>query len=167
MAFWTRRLSIRIYKDQFGVERQKCAAPRSGLLSPNKGIETVLRALPEVVKKFPDLVYIILGATHPNLVREHGEAYRLTLERLAKDLGDQAACQFLQPLRGPEGVEGVSGRGRYLYHRSYLERSQSHFDTLAYAFGTGKAVISTLLTRRRNFSAMDSASLFLSTIRGR
>src|SRR5271154_1685783 len=74
------------YKDQFGVEG-KHVLLTFGLLSPNKGIENVLRALPEIVKKFPNLVYIILGATHPNLVREHGEAYRLSLERMAQDLG--------------------------------------------------------------------------------
>jgi len=56
-----------------------------GLLSPNKGIEHVLNALPHIVAEFPDVVYIVLGATHPNELREHGEAYRLSLEILAKE----------------------------------------------------------------------------------
>ena len=74
------------YKDQFGVEG-KHVLLTFGLLSPNKGIEYVLRALPEVIREFPNLVYMVLGATHPNLVRDQGESYRLSLERLARDLG--------------------------------------------------------------------------------
>ena len=74
------------YKDQFGVEG-KLVALTFGLLSPNKGIEHMLRAMPAILKEFPNFVYIVLGATHPNLVREQGERYRLSLERLAKDLG--------------------------------------------------------------------------------
>ena len=71
------------YKDKFGVEG-KVVLLTFGLLSPNKGIEHVLNALPGIVTEFPNLVYIVLGATHPNLVREQGEAYRFSLERLAK-----------------------------------------------------------------------------------
>src|SRR5256714_9881501 len=65
------------YKDQFGVEGRRVLLT-FGLLSPNKGIEQVLNALPEILAEFPDVVYIILGATHPNEVREQGEAYRLS-----------------------------------------------------------------------------------------
>src|SRR5690606_9720795 len=71
------------YKDEFGVEG-KLVLLTFGLLSPNKGIEQVLNALPEILDEFPDVVYIILGATHPNLLRDQGEAYRFSLERLAK-----------------------------------------------------------------------------------
>src|SRR6202047_5106187 len=71
------------FKDQFGVEG-RIVLLTFGLLSPNKGIEYVLNALPEILKEFPDVVYIVLGATHPNELREHGEAYRLSLEILAK-----------------------------------------------------------------------------------
>ena len=74
------------YKDQFGVEGQ-ARALTFGLLSPNKGIEHMLRAVPEILEEFPNFVYIVLGATHPNLVRDQGERYRLSLERLARDLG--------------------------------------------------------------------------------
>src|ERR1041384_8086558 len=73
------------YKDRFGVEGRSVALT-FGLLSPNKGIEHMLRALPAIVQRHPNFVYIILGATHPNLIREQGEAYRLKLERLAQDL---------------------------------------------------------------------------------
>src|SRR5207248_9511526 len=74
------------YKDQFGVEG-KFVALTFGLLAPNKGIELMLRAMPAILKEYPNFVYIVLGATHPTLIREQGERYRISLERLAKDLG--------------------------------------------------------------------------------
>ena len=74
------------YKDQFSVEGRPVLLT-FGLLSPNKGIENVLNALPEIVAEFPEVVYIILGATHPSLVRDEGETYRLSLQRIARDNG--------------------------------------------------------------------------------
>src|SRR5207244_4021268 len=71
------------FKDQFGVEG-RVVLLTFGLLSPNKGIEHVLNALPHIVAEFADVVYIILGSTHPNELREHAETYRLSLEILAK-----------------------------------------------------------------------------------
>src|SRR5271157_1884259 len=71
------------YKDQFGVGGRKVLLT-FGLLSPNKGIEHVLNALPEIVAEFPDAVYILLGATHPNELRRMGETYRLKLETVAR-----------------------------------------------------------------------------------
>jgi glycosyltransferase involved in cell wall biosynthesis len=71
------------YKGQFGVTGKKVLLT-FGLLSPNKGIEHVLQALPEIVAEFPDVVYIVLGATHPNELRTRGEAYRLGLEAIAR-----------------------------------------------------------------------------------
>ena len=129
------------YKDQFGVEG-KHVLLTFGLLSPNKGIENVLRALPEVVKKFPNLVYIILGATHPNLVREQGEAYRLTLERLAKDLGIKRHVSFYNRFVDQAELKVFLGVAD-LYITPYLNPAQATSGTLAYAFGCGKAVIST------------------------
>lgn len=129
------------YKDQFGVEGKQVLLT-FGLLSPNKGIENVLRALPAVVKKFPDLIYIILGATHPNLVREHGEAYRLSLERLAQDLGIKRHVSFYNRFVEFEELKAFLGVAD-LYVTPYLNAAQSTSGTLAYAFGSGKAVIST------------------------
>src|SRR5690348_6339307 len=71
------------FKDQFGVEG-RVVLLTFGLLSPNKGIEHVLNALPDILAEFPNVVYVVLGATHPNELREHGEAYRVSLEMLAK-----------------------------------------------------------------------------------
>ena len=76
------------FKDEFGVAGKQVLLT-FGLLSPNKGIEFALRALPDIIRDFPNIVYIVLGQTHPNLLRDEGEAYRLTLERLAKDLDVQ------------------------------------------------------------------------------
>jgi glycosyltransferase involved in cell wall biosynthesis len=129
------------YKDQFGVEG-KHVLLTFGLLSPNKGIENVLRALPEVVKKFPNLIYIILGATHPNLVREHGEAYRLSLERMAQDLGIKRHVSFYNRFVDFEELKAFLGVAD-IYITPYLNATQSTSGTLAYAFGSGKAVIST------------------------
>ena len=71
-----------------------------GLLSPNKGIEYVLNALPQILAEFPDVVYIVLGATHPNELREHGEAYRVSLEMLAKKNKIEKNVIFYNRFRG-------------------------------------------------------------------
>jgi glycosyltransferase involved in cell wall biosynthesis len=129
------------YKDQFGVEGKNVLLT-FGLLSPNKGIETMLRAIPEIVKKFPNLVYIVLGATHPNLVRENGEAYRLSLERLAQDLGIKGHVSFFNRFVDLEQLKIFLGVCD-IYITPYLNAAQITSGTLAYAFGSGKAVIST------------------------
>jgi glycosyltransferase involved in cell wall biosynthesis len=128
-------------KDQFGVAG-KHVVLTFGLLSPNKGIEYVLHALPEVIHEFPNLVYMLLGATHPNLVREQGESYRLSLERLVGDLGIGKHVVFYNRfVELHELTEFIAAADIYL--TPYLEQSQITSGTLAYAFGCGKAVIST------------------------
>jgi glycosyltransferase involved in cell wall biosynthesis len=129
------------FKDQFGVEG-KHVLLTFGLLSPNKGIESVLRALPEIVKEFPKLVYIVLGATHPNLLREHGEAYRLSLERMAHDLGIKRHVSFYNRFVDLEELKNFLGVAD-VYITPYLNAAQITSGTLAYAIGSGKAVIST------------------------
>src|SRR5205823_1188286 len=74
------------YKDQFGVEG-RLVLLTFGLLNPGKGVEYVIEALPEIVRAHPTVVYLVLGATHPNLIARDGESYRLSLERLAEDRG--------------------------------------------------------------------------------
>jgi glycosyltransferase involved in cell wall biosynthesis len=129
------------YKDQFGVDG-KFVALTFGLLSPNKGIEHAFRALPAVVREFPNFVYIVLGATHPNLVREEGEKYRLSLERMAKDLGIKKHVIFYNRfVELSELKEFLAAADIYL--TPYLNPAQITSGALAYAFGCGKAVIST------------------------
>lgn len=129
------------YKDQFGVEG-RLVLLTFGLLSPNKGIENVLNALPAILAEFPNVVYIVLGATHPNLVREHGEAYRLGLERLAKKNKVQKHVIFYNRFVELEELKEFIGAAD-LYITPYLNEAQITSGTLAYAFGAGKAVIST------------------------
>ncbi|MDB6015685.1 MAG: hypothetical protein JWR19_174 [Pedosphaera sp.] len=129
------------YKDQFGVEG-RLVLLTFGLLSPNKGIENVLNALPEIVAEFPNIVYIVLGATHPNLVRECGEAYRMSLERLAQKNKVQKHVIFYNRFVDIEELKEFIGAAD-LYLTPYLNEAQITSGTLAYAFGAGKAVVST------------------------
>src|ERR1035441_5400871 len=124
------------YKDQFGVAG-RVVLLTFGLLSPNKGIEHVLNALPQILAEFPNVVYIVLGATHPNLLREQGESYRLSLERLARDLGIRKNVIFYNrfvELR--ELLEFIGAAD--IYVTPYLNPAQITSGTLAYAFGCGK-----------------------------
>jgi len=129
------------YKEKFNVEGLTVLLT-FGLLSPNKGIETALEALPYVVEKHPDTVYIILGATHPEIKKIDGEKYRLSLERKVMDLkiGDNVVFHNrfvdLQEL-----TEYMSCCDVYL--TPYLAKEQITSGTLAYAVGMGKAVVST------------------------
>jgi glycosyltransferase involved in cell wall biosynthesis len=129
------------YKDQFGVEG-RVVLLTFGLLSPNKGIEYVLNALPAILAEFPNVVYIILGATHPNELREQGEAYRLSLERLAKKNNVQKNVIFYNRFVELEQLKEFIGAAD-LYITPYINEAQSTSGTLAYTFGAGKAVIST------------------------
>jgi glycosyltransferase involved in cell wall biosynthesis len=129
------------YKDQFGVEGRPVALT-FGLLSPNKGIEHMLRAVPEILKTFPNFAYIVLGATHPDLVRDQGERYRLSLERLARDLGIRKNVIFYNRfVELKELTEFI--RAADVYVTPYLNPAQITSGTLAYSFGCGKAIVST------------------------
>jgi glycosyltransferase involved in cell wall biosynthesis len=129
------------FKDQFGVEG-KVVLLTFGLLSPNKGIEYVLNALPQILAEFPDVVYIVLGATHPNELREHGEAYRLSLEILARKNKLEKNVVFYNRFVDLENLKEFIGAAD-LYITPYLTEAQITSGTLAYTFGAGKAVIST------------------------
>ena len=129
------------YKDQFGVEGKQVFLT-FGLLSPQKGIENVLRAMPEILKEFPNVVYVILGATHPNLVKEQGEIYRMSLERISADLGIKRNVIFYNRFVDIEELKAFIGMCD-IYITPYINKAQITSGTLAYAFGSGKAVIST------------------------
>jgi glycosyltransferase involved in cell wall biosynthesis len=129
------------YKDLFGVAGKQVLLT-FGLLSPNKGIENVLNALPKIVAKYPDVIYIILGATHPNLLREQGESYRLELELLAEKNGVQKNVIFYNRFVNLSELKEFIGAAD-IYITPYLNETQITSGTLAYCFGAGKAVVST------------------------
>ena len=129
------------FKDEFGVAGKQVLLT-FGLLSPNKGIEYALRALPDIIREYPNVVYIVLGQTHPNLLRNEGEAYRLSLERLAKDLGVQKHVVFFNRFVELEELMRFIGAAD-IYLTPYLTEAQITSGTLAYAFGAGNAVVST------------------------
>jgi glycosyltransferase involved in cell wall biosynthesis len=129
------------YKDQFGVEGKKVLLT-FGLLSPNKGIETALQALPSVAKKHPDVTYIILGATHPHILKAHGDEYRISLQQLVRKLSISDHVVFQNRFVTLKELCEFLGTAD-IYLTPYLEEAQITSGSLAYAMGTGKAVIST------------------------
>jgi glycosyltransferase involved in cell wall biosynthesis len=110
------------FKDQFGVEG-RVVLLTFGLLSPNKGIENVLNALPQILAEFPEVVYIVLGATHPNELREHGEAYRLGLEILARKNKVDKNVIFYNQFVDIENLKEFIGAAD-LYITPYLNEAQ-------------------------------------------
>ena len=129
------------HKDLFGVE-DKMVLLSFGLLSANKGIETVIAALPAIVATHPNVVYMIVGATHPHVLRQDGEMYRLSLQRLAKDLGVAGNVIFYNRFVSLEELlQFISTADIYI--TPYLTAAQITSGTLAYTLGAGKAIIST------------------------
>jgi len=129
------------HKDLFGVEG-KIVLLSFGLLSPNKGIENVIAALPTILTKHPNVVYIILGATHPHVKRQDGETYRLSLQWLAQEKGVEGQVIFYNRFVSLEElVEFISTADIYI--TPYLNPAQITSGTLAYTLGAGRAVIST------------------------
>jgi glycosyltransferase involved in cell wall biosynthesis len=129
------------HKDLFGVEG-KTVLLSFGLLSANKGIETVIAALPAIVARYPNVVYIILGATHPQVVRNEGETYRLSLQWLAHEKGVEGQVIFYNRFVSLEELVKFIGAAD-IYITPYLDEVQITSGTLAYTLGAGKAVIST------------------------
>jgi glycosyltransferase involved in cell wall biosynthesis len=144
-------------KDQFGVEG-KTVLLTFGLLSPNKGIEHVIDALPSILQQHPNVVYIILGATHPNVIAREGESYRLRLERLAEDRGVASHVIFYNRFVTLEELKEFIGAAD-IYITPYLNESQITSGTLAYTFGAGKAVISTPYWHAQDLLADDRGIL--------
>ena len=129
------------YKGQFGVGGRKVLLT-FGLLSPNKGIEHMLNALPDIVAEFSDVVYIVLGATHPNELRTRGETYRLGLEAIVSQNRLEDNVIFHNRFVDLKELTEFIGAAD-LYVTPYLDEAQITSGTLSYAFGAGKAVIST------------------------
>jgi len=113
-----------------------------GLLSPGKGIEYVIRAMPAIVSRYPGLSYIVLGATHPHIKSASGETYRESLERLADSLGVAENVRFVNEFVTSAELGAYLGAAD-IYVSPYVDRNQITSGTLAYAVGAGKCVIST------------------------
>ena len=113
-----------------------------GLLGPNKGVEEVIREMPEIVSEHPEAIYVVLGATHPNILREQGEDYRLKLQYTAKELGVGDHVWFYNQFVDLQDlVEYLLASD--IYVTPYTQEEQITSGTLAYSIGAGNAVVST------------------------
>jgi glycosyltransferase involved in cell wall biosynthesis len=129
------------HKDKFGTEG-KSVLLTFGLLSPNKGIENVIRALPAILARYPKVVYIVTGVTHPHIRKRDGESYREGLRALAKELGVSEQLIFNDRFVSTEElVEHVGAADIYI--TPYRQEAQIVSGTLAIALGAGKAIVST------------------------
>ena len=129
------------YKKRFQLEGSQTLLT-FGLLSPNKGIETAINALPELVKDFPKLIYIVLGKTHPNVLKEYGEKYRASLIALVDRLGLTEHVIFDDRFVNLEELSAWL-MAADIYITPYLNEAQIVSGTLSYAVGAGTAIIST------------------------
>ena len=129
------------FKDRFGTEG-KSVLLTFGLLSPNKGIENVIRALPAILARHPNVVYIVSGVTHPHIRQQEGERYREGLKVLAAELG--VSAQLILNNRFVSTEELIEHVGAAdIYITPYRQEAQVVSGTLAIALGAGKAIIST------------------------
>ncbi len=129
------------YKDVFDAEGRTVLLT-FGLLSPNKGIETAIEALPAILAEHPEVLYLVVGATHPHLLAAEGERYRESLAALADRLGVSDAVVFHDRFVSIEELKEFIG-GSDIYITPYRGEEQITSGTLSYAFGVGKAIIST------------------------
>ncbi|GHU18925.1 glycosyl transferase [Spirochaetia bacterium] len=129
------------YKAQYDLA-EKTVLLTFGLLSPNKGIEQVIRSLPEIIKVKPETVYIVLGVTHPGLIRHEGEAYRLSLQQLTTELHLEKHVLFRNRFVSADELKEFLVMAD-IYITPYLYEEQITSGTLAYSFGIGNAIIST------------------------
>jgi len=129
------------HKDQFGVEGRKMILT-FGLLSPGKGIELMIKAMPDIIARHPAAIYLILGATHPSVKRDSGEEYRQALKQMALKLGVTDHIMFIDRFVSLEELcQYISAAD--IYVTPYRNEEQIVSGTLAYALGVGKATIST------------------------
>ena len=129
------------HKDKFGAEG-RFVILTFGLLSANKGLEYVIEAMPEVVERYPNVLYVVLGSTHPHVVLHEGEKYRESLQARVKELGLEDNVMFLDQFVNLKDLKEFIGAAD-IYITPYLGREQIVSGTLAYTVGAGKAVIST------------------------
>src|SRR5580704_8778192 len=129
------------YKDGFGTEGKEVLLT-FGLLSPNKGVENVIKALPQILARHSNVVYMVSGVTHPHILRREGDKYRQYLQGLAKDLGVEENVIFRKRFVSPQEMVELIGAAD-IYITPYKHKAQVVSGTLAYALSAGKAIIST------------------------
>jgi glycosyltransferase involved in cell wall biosynthesis len=129
------------YKDGFGTEGKEVLLT-FGLLSPNKGIENVIKAMPAILARHSNVVYMVSGVTHPHILRREGDKYREYLQSLARDLGVDASVIFRNRFVSPQEMVELIGAAD-IYITPYKHKAQVVSGTLAYALSAGKAIIST------------------------
>jgi glycosyltransferase involved in cell wall biosynthesis len=129
------------YKHKFGMEGRRTILT-FGLLSRNKGIEVMLKAMPAIIEAEPSVLYVVLGMTHPSVLKEEGESYRFKLRQMVKELGLQKHVIFHNRFVGDEELSNFLCAAD-IYVTPYLKREQLTSGTLSFAVGTGKAVVST------------------------
>ena len=130
-----------LYKGRFSCQG-KSVLLTFGLLSPNKGFESVIQAMPSILARHSNAVYMIAGATHPHVRAVEGDRYRLELQALAKKLGVERQVLFVNRFVAPEEMAALVGSAD-IYVTPYCHEAQAVSGTLAYALGAGKAIIST------------------------
>src|SRR5690606_30685480 len=145
------------FKEKFGLAG-KNVLMTFGLLSPGKGLERVIEALPEIIEKHPETIYWIVGATHPNLVRSEGEAYRQKLQDCATRLGVAKHIRWENRfVETPELLDQLEACD--IYVTPYFNLQQSTSGTLSYAVALGKAIVSTPYLHARALLAGDAGVL--------
>jgi len=130
-----------VYKESLAIAG-KSVLLTFGLLSPNKGFENVIQALPRILSRHRDVVYVIAGATHPHVRAREGDRYRDQLQALAREVGVEQEVIFLNRFHSPQEMASLVGSAD-IYITPYCHEAQAVSGTLAYALGAGKAIIST------------------------
>lgn len=129
------------YKHKFGVEARRTILT-FGLLNRDKGIEVMLKAMPAIIETEPSVLYIILGMTHPSVLKHEGESYRFSLQQMVKELGLQKHVIFHNRFVDDEELHNFLC-ATDIYVTPYLNKERLTSGTLSFAVGTGKAVVST------------------------
>lgn len=149
------------YQEEFKKKLElenKIVLSTFGLLSRNKGIKHVLKSLPEVIKKYPSILYLIIGETHPVIRRKEGEKYRLELAQLIKTLGLKKHVKFYdQYLSLPDLLEFLKATDIYI--STSINPNQAVSGTLSYALGTGRPVVSTEFNQAKEIVTPDVGKL--------
>lgn len=145
-------------KREFKLENKKILLT-FGFISRNKGIETVIKALPQIIKEYPDTLYMVLGKTHPNVLRHSGEEYRNYLQLLVKDLELSDHVLFLNEFIEEEDLLKCL-TACDIYITPYLNEAQITSGTLSFAMGVGCAVVSTPYWYAKELLGGDHGRLF-------